>query len=302
MCGLAEHVGLSFKCHEYARTATTVDIAFDEVVSINHVRETLFGFCKALKVGIRREHSTTVDSPSCMWIDAAKPEAPPQPVVPWSISVPFWDDLHPGMKGRILREIVLIRHCESESNQKLMDGDAAAEQVVDVGLTKRGVEQAKHVQAVIAKLQDKNTQVWCSPQKRAADTCVPKYLNMHDLRERNYKRDLVLANGTTSPKETKLEFQERVTKVLMTVLDLGKGRDRLVLVTHSLWIREFLRQLQGADEDRSRQHFGNGAITVVQITRDDDGTEHYEIQLVGSVMHLPPHLRTGHHHALYYDV
>jgi broad specificity phosphatase PhoE len=227
--------------------------------------------------------------------------------VPWNLQDAYWDKVHPGMKGRIYHEVVLFRHCESTRNADLMEGDVKSEQDVDAILTPRGEEQAKHVQFVVhgLKIPLDTTSLVVSPQRRAIDT-IGKHrkwaLAIPDLRERNLKKTFRIEDGCCSEVETQKEFENRVAHYIDLWSKRGTvdKRHRTIVVTHSLWIREFMRALQKADHNFSRHHFGNGSVTVIQFTEDEDGTKHAEIQMTGSVMHLPDHLRTGHHHALYY--
>lgn len=200
----------------------------------------------------------------------------------------------PGMRGDPYREVILIRHGESTANVALMKGEKK-EQVADVDLTKIGEEQAEYVHRVIAKL---DAPVWCSPQRRATMTAPEDALVDHNLRERNLKHDFSLHGGTISHKETPEEFRGRVDKYVQDFYQKEDVYQRTVLVTHSLWIQEFLRILLKGD-DFTNFHMGNGSITVVQFTEDNEKIRRAEIQMVGSVMHLPPDLRTGHHHWLY---
>lgn len=200
----------------------------------------------------------------------------------------------PGMRGDPFAEIVLVRHCESTANDALMKGNKA-EQVADVELTEVGKQQAEHVRRVIEKLDGT---VYCSPQRRAVMTAPEGTTIEHALRERNLKHDFALKSGGVSAKETPEEFRSRVDDYVQACYANTGVLERTIFVTHSLWIQEFLRILLKGD-DFAHFHMGNGSITVVQFTEDEHKVRRAEIQMVGSVMHLPPDLRTGHHHWLY---
>lgn len=209
------------------------------------------------------------------------------------------------MQGRWFREVVLVRHCESVANEKLMKGEPKkVEQDADVPLTELGKVQATVVQKVIEKLMrtDFPSSLVCSPALRTVMTAPPGTVTDLDLRERNVKHDYVFHTGETSVKETHEEFCSRVDKYLQLWAQKPEEapQERHIVVTHSLWIQEFLRALFKGDHYFSMFHNGNGSITVVQFTEDENKVRRAEIQTVGSVYHLPPALRTGHHHELYY--
>lgn len=219
--------------------------------------------------------------------------------MPWDISDPFWDKIHPGMKGKVYHEVLLFRHAESGANEALMRGDAVSDQVSESDLTERGEAQAVIIKSLIDKLCEKGEcVVLTSPQLRAVKTAPEYAVRIIDLRERNHKHIFEMSNGMTSLKETAQQFTARVQSFVTMHRKYRHQRKRTILVTHSLWIREYMRLVQEASTV-SQHHFGNASITVVQFTMDESGKEHAEFPMVGSVMHLPKELRTGHHHALF---
>jgi broad specificity phosphatase PhoE len=210
----------------------------------------------------------------------------------WSVNDPAWDDIPPGMNGKILREYVFFRHAESRSNADLMGGKGAGSHGNSV-LTPRGKRQAKAVQVIIKKMIDSdpdNTDVWVSPLVRAKETIgdvVPHYINTA-LHEKN-----------TTPegehiKEDEERFKQRVAWAISILLRGSEGsrgvRHRVIIVGHSLFINELVCQMVGDKNITGFFHFTNGSITTICQT-----TAGTELTMLGGVYHLTPDDRTGGH-------
>lgn len=218
---------------------------------------------------------------------------------------PTWnilEGIHPGMEGELDCEVILIRHCESDSNWKLMH-EGAKGCSKDAPLSKLGREQAKYVQEVIHKFKEgahDGTEVRVSPCRRALETLggpFPEHYIHKMLNERNYTEDFDTESGHTCRKETEAEFKERVGMFESNFSKL-KGKTRHIIVGHSLFISEYINQVFGGHA--AFTHLGNGSITIVHYTTAPDGTRRKEVQMIGSVDHIPPELRSGHHTALHY--
>jgi broad specificity phosphatase PhoE len=204
---------------------------------------------------------------------------------------PFWDAIHPGMSGAKQHTAVFVRHGESESNKHLMDGSPRPGGDRDAPLTELGQTQATLTRALFTP----TCYFESSPQKRAIDT-IPGGVVLHDLREYNRGAPFETKHGTV-PSETEGEFEERVRGVLDRLRAITDRR-RTVIATHSLFISKAI-QLLYESKAPTFVHLGNASITVVDFTLAPDGTTMAEIQMIGGVHHLPPHLRTGHHTNLY---
>lgn len=240
----------------------------------------------------------------------ADPDQPVPESVPSDLRHPTWDRTHPGMDGVLCLELILVRHAESGSNRKLM----TTEKVVgpegrkdpDSELTPRGEQQAELTRAFIGKLDKHYTTFETSPLKRARATCGGDgYTVQFNLREHNYRAEFDTGYGM-SPPESDAGFALRVQTEIrrwtahMAVDDHVPAPKRVVVCTHSLFIAEVLKHVCGCSAN-AMFHLGNASITVIHFTMCPRSYNHnVEIQMVGSVDHLPVELRTGHHTALYY--
>jgi broad specificity phosphatase PhoE len=213
---------------------------------------------------------------------------------PFDLSDASWGKVHPGMWGKLEHELVLIRHAESKSNRKLMTEERDHDDYTrDVDLTELGERQAARVHAIIDKLQP--CCVYSSPLKRAYKTAGKPNIVDASLRELNVDESFMTEQGLLASKETTECFKDRVGYHIERWRARGKHKPvRSVVVSHSLFISEVLNQLYGGEG--AFMHLGNASITVVHFTDGDQ----VEIQMVGSVDHLPVDERSGHHTALHY--
>ena len=190
--------------------------------------------------------------------------------------------VHPGMNGEIVTEWVFVRHCESESNQRLMAGGDVIES--DVALTPLGQRQAEAVQAAIRPMLGPDTVVYVSPLLRARQT-----IGDIDAHVRSSLREFRRNDEGMRVEETRSALDFRIEATLAEIV----RTKRIVVVGHSLWISACLSHMLGATEE-AMFHLGNGSITIVH-----DTTWGVEVQMVGGIQHLPPEIRTGHHTKLH---
>lgn len=211
---------------------------------------------------------------------------------------PVWATQDFGMYGRVRHELVLVRHGESAANQAGMAGDCILAHGGNSALTELGQIQAAKLQPLFDKMAGPETLFEVSPLERARDTLGRDRVALVDPDLREFGKTSEGAEYA----EPKADFQERVQKTLEQWKRIGtleKPR-RTVVVGHSLFFNEVIRQLMGATT-KAFIHQGNTAITVVHFTQAGDGEEHIEIQAVGTVHHLAGSERSGHHTPMYYE-
>jgi broad specificity phosphatase PhoE len=175
---------------------------------------------------------------------------------------------------------LFIRHGESEFNKKgFMTG------ITDVGLTKKGFQQAKQV---AEKLHDSNfDQIICSPLLRARQTAKPlaeisrlKPILWEELYEVNYGQcqgapkeyDLssleMIAQKLCPGSETLAELESRAGIVVAKLKSLKS--DKVVIVGHRTFTSIIFAVHKGLDrsefaEFRKGWEFKNGEIKVLIV-------------------------------------
>lgn len=209
-------------------------------------------------------------------------------------------NVHPGMRGAIIGEVILIRHCESQSNKSLTaEGDPGGDG--NSALTELGLRQAAKVQKVICALLDvdpDNTEVWVSPLARARATVgdVPHTVHpeLHECNTTPSGERVVEDPAAFSTRINVFGQRTLMPRLLGEVTAEPFKRKRVVVVGHSIFIVELLKQLIGSKpEDDSFFHLTNGSITTVCLT-----TAGVEVTMVGGVYHLDADERTGGHTSL----
>lgn len=217
----------------------------------------------------------------------------------------MWDDFtapstkRHGMKGKVVRRLVLVRHCESESNVGLTTQGDASVGGDDPPLSKRGEIQSHYVQAFLKKASEQ-TCFEVSPMQRAIQTVgdAVKYSVVLSVHERNTKKNRTLKDGTVIKRETNEQYEKRVRENVMRWRMDAALPSTVVVVGHSIFIQSVLQVLAGAPLTApSVFHLGNGCVSIVDFTVTDESVKMAELQVVGGVEHLPSHLRSGQHTA-----
>lgn len=204
------------------------------------------------------------------------------PEMAWSLQHAIWDVVHPGMNGRVLGEIVFIRHAESKSNKSLTDGEGVGENHDSV-LTELGRAQADVVQGVVHKWVDAdphNTLVYVSPLARALETIGDiKHTVWANLIEFGRREDM---------EQFKVRCGRVLAKLRERILE-SKVRRRIIVVGHSKMIEKMIHMLMGASGS-SFIHLANASVTIAAIT-----TAGTEFTAMGCTRHLDKCEVTGAH-------
>lgn len=206
-----------------------------------------------------------------------------------------------GMRnGIIVHRMIFIRHGESESNVKSMNGNK--EYDVNPPLTDIGLQQANEVKNFLINQNYNPHEIIISPLQRAYLTgkFFIDHLNHHnvspdiDIMEFNYKKDETFKyehnNETihyTTFKENKDNFKRRVMNFFNKMKNEGSveyPKDTLI-ITHSQVIDAIL-------SDTFTFHISNASITCIDI--DNEGKIH--VQAVNYTRHLTT--PTGQHSPL----
>ncbi|MCL2384028.1 MAG: histidine phosphatase family protein [Oscillospiraceae bacterium] len=201
-----------------------------------------------------------------------------------------------------MRKILLVRHGESEANEKGIYGGTKT----DYSLSKRGFEQAK---ALAGKLIDVNIdEIYSSPLKRAIQTVEPiakilgKEIKIEDdlieihvgvwedtLREelinnypelQKYIEETGHNDGIEGQEETK-DVAARMVKVLNKIVKESDGKV-ILIASHIVSIRAWLCAIMNIPFEETKLRLGtidNAEITFVDY---DDAEDKFKNVIIGN--------------------
>jgi broad specificity phosphatase PhoE len=243
---------------------------------------------------------------------------------PKNIKDPYWDNVHPGMMGRIKHRLIIIRHCESTSNRELTK-TGQTNLIVDSppNLTDIGYRQAEDISKHLEEFGLEHfDNVFLSPQLRVYQTAHPilsklssdvrlhvtdklreKSFNpsyyaplVYDLSKPNLTYDLSSVTNQDHKtlwyriQETNCEFIMRVKELICIWKSIGSVDDRKqsLVFTHS----HLMNKLMSPDSTDMFFHLLNGSYIIMDI----DEYDNLNIHAVNYAEHLSD--KTGGHHPL----
>jgi broad specificity phosphatase PhoE len=221
-------------------------------------------------------------------------------MIPFNIKDKYWDNIHPGMMGRIKHRLILVRHGESTSNVELTTTGITTEYAIDHALTDIGKQQANDIANFLeSKGIEYINRIEISPLDRTFQTSLPTLTKLpintltdvsinFKIREiyskpsyecnipfiNNYNlplhirytyQDTIITNTAFTKwiREPDIHFQDRVNDVLQYWKHIGStdNRCQTVVFTHSQFISYLL---SGCRTDMSF-HVANGSISIIDI-------------------------------------